>query len=55
MERNNFPSCICCNPLFKETLLQLTRRQLLLGTATLTAAVLMGNGAAQADTEEYVT
>lgn len=52
MERNNFPSCICCNPLFKETLLQLTRRQLLLGTATLTAAVLMGNGAAQADTEE---
>ncbi|WP_293094275.1 hypothetical protein [Moorena sp. SIOASIH] len=36
-------------------LVQLTRRQLLLGTATLTAAVLMGNGAAQADTEEYVT
>ncbi len=54
MRQNPFPACICCNPFFQEVLLGLTRRKFMLGTASLTAAVLMGNGSkipVQAQTE----
>lgn len=48
MKPNHFPSCVCCNPLFQEVLLGLTRRKFLLGTASFSAAVLMGNGSKDA-------
>lgn len=52
MSNSTFPQCVCCNPLFNQFWMHLSRRKFLLGTGAFAAAVLSGGGeSAKAQTE----
>lgn len=49
LSRKQFLDCVCCNPLFNEFWVQLTRRKFLLGTGVFAATVLSGTGSGGAN------
>ncbi|MBW4467450.1 MAG: amidohydrolase [Pegethrix bostrychoides GSE-TBD4-15B] len=53
MSTSKYPQCVCCNPLFNQFWMHLTRRKFLLGTGAFAAAVIAGSGgeSAKAQTE----